>query len=138
MVGICWNMILSFWDFAYFQGRFVCFRGCHAKQTIVFLGEKGGRGESSRRSWNNPLVKVIVDPAMKPPSGTYLHSCRVKVIDGDTFPSSRYQEQLSCLVDYLGCAYRDEQMRKIWPFSLLNDEQMSNKVGVKHQPVTLW
>eukprot|EP00434_Breviolum_minutum_P000523 symbB.v1.2.000450.t1/scaffold32.1/size405148/23 len=27
--------------------------------------------------------------------GTYLHSCRVKVIDGDTFPSSRYQEQLS-------------------------------------------
>ena len=29
----------------------------------------------------------------------------------------------------------DEQMRKIWPFSLLNDEQMSNKVGVKHQPV---
>ena len=30
----------------------------------------------------------------------------------------------------------DEQMRKIWPFSLLNDEQMSNWVGVKHQPVT--
>ena len=29
----------------------------------------------------------------------------------------------------------DEQMRKIWPFSLLNDEQMSKKVGVKHQPV---
>ena len=28
----------------------------------------------------------------------------------------------------------DEQMRKIWPFSLLIDEQMSNKVGVKHQP----
>ena len=28
----------------------------------------------------------------------------------------------------------DEQMRKIWPFSLLNDEQMSNKVGVKHLP----
>ena len=28
----------------------------------------------------------------------------------------------------------DEQMRKIWPFSLLNDEQMSNKVEVKHQP----
>ncbi len=28
----------------------------------------------------------------------------------------------------------DEQMRKIRPFSLLNDEQMSNKVGVKHQP----
>ena len=30
----------------------------------------------------------------------------------------------------------DEQMRKIWPFSLLNDEQMSNKVEVKHQPAT--
>ena len=28
----------------------------------------------------------------------------------------------------------DEQMRKRWPFSLLNDEQMSNKVGVEHQP----
>ena len=31
----------------------------------------------------------------------------------------------------------DEQMRKRWPFSLLNDEQMSNKVGVEHQPVIL-
>ena len=31
----------------------------------------------------------------------------------------------------------DEQMRNGWPFSLLllNDEQMSNKVGVEHQPV---
>ena len=29
----------------------------------------------------------------------------------------------------------DEQMSKRWPFSLLNDEQMSNKVGVEHQPV---
>ena len=29
--------------------------------------------------------------------GTYLHSCRVKVIDGDTFPSSRYQDLLSSL-----------------------------------------
>ena len=33
-------------------------------------------------------------------------------------------------------ALSDEQMRKIWPFCLLNDEQMSNKVGVKHQPVS--
>ena len=31
----------------------------------------------------------------------------------------------------------EEQMRKIWPFSLLNDEQMSNKVEVKHQPDNL-
>ena len=29
----------------------------------------------------------------------------------------------------------DEQMSKGWPFSLLNDEQMSNWVGVEHQPV---
>ena len=36
---------------------------------------------------------------------------------------------------WLGCANRDEQMSKGWPFSLLNDEQMSNKVGVEHQPV---
>ena len=28
----------------------------------------------------------------------------------------------------------DEQMSNGWPFSLLNDEQMSNKVGVEHQP----
>ena len=31
----------------------------------------------------------------------------------------------------------DEQMSKRWQFSLLNDEQMSNWVGVKHQPVTM-
>ena len=28
----------------------------------------------------------------------------------------------------------DEQMSYGWPFSLLNDEQMSNKLGVEHQP----
>ena len=28
----------------------------------------------------------------------------------------------------------DEQMSKGYPFSLLNDEQMSNKVRVEHQP----
>ena len=28
----------------------------------------------------------------------------------------------------------NEQMSKRWPFSLLNDEQMSNWVGVKHLP----
>ena len=28
----------------------------------------------------------------------------------------------------------DEQMSKRWQFSLLNDEQMSNWVGVKHLP----
>ena len=30
----------------------------------------------------------------------------------------------------------DEQMSKRWPFSLLNNEQMSNWLGVEHQPVT--
>ena len=29
----------------------------------------------------------------------------------------------------------DEQMSKGWPFFLLNDEQMSNWLGVEHQPV---
>ncbi len=29
----------------------------------------------------------------------------------------------------------DEQMRKRWPFSLLNNEQMSNWLGVEHFPV---
>ena len=28
----------------------------------------------------------------------------------------------------------DEQMSKRWPFSLLNNEQMSNWLGVEHQP----
>ena len=28
----------------------------------------------------------------------------------------------------------DEQMRNRWPSSLLNGKQMSNKVGVEHQP----
>ena len=31
----------------------------------------------------------------------------------------------------------DEQMSKRWQFSLLNDEQMSNKVRVEHQPVII-
>ena len=31
----------------------------------------------------------------------------------------------------------DEQMSKRWPVSLLNDEQMSNWVGVKHLPGTI-
>ena len=31
----------------------------------------------------------------------------------------------------------DEQMSKRWPFSLLNDEQMSNWLGVKHLPANI-
>ena len=34
----------------------------------------------------------------------------------------------------LAGAYRDEQMSKKLPFSLLNDEQMSNWLGVEHLP----
>ena len=30
----------------------------------------------------------------------------------------------------------DQHMSNGWQFSLLNDEQMSNKVGVEHQPAT--
>ena len=40
-------------------------------------------------------------------------------------------------VDWFYCIWlvlSDEQMSKRWPFSLLNDEQMSNRVGVKHLP----
>ena len=32
----------------------------------------------------------------------------------------------------------DEQMSKRLPFSLLNNEQMSNWLGVEHQPVTFF
>ena len=32
----------------------------------------------------------------------------------------------------------DEQMSKRWPFSLLNNEQMSNWLGVEHQPDKLF
>ena len=34
------------------------------------------------------------------------------------------------ILPYLGCAYREEQMSRGWPFSPLSDEQMCNKVGV--------
>ena len=37
-------------------------------------------------------------------------------------------------VSLLGCADRDEQMSNGWSYPLLNDEQMSNKVRVEHQP----
>ena len=42
----------------------------------------------------------------------------------------------SFLLDWL--VLSDEQMSKRWPFSLLNDEQMSNWLGVEHLPVDLW
>ena len=37
---------------------------------------------------------------------------------------------------YTWLVLSDEQMSKRWPVSLLNDEQMSNWVGVKHLPDT--
>ncbi len=53
--------------------------------------------------------------------------------------------QASCLLMliyptniYNWAVLSDEQMRKKWQFSLLNDEQMSNKVGVEHQPDKLY
>ena len=36
---------------------------------------------------------------------------------------------------FIWAVLSDEQMSKGWPFSLLNDEQMSNWLGVEHQPV---
>ena len=45
-----------------------------------------------------------------------------------TSPEFLHQNTIHWLV--LG----DEQMSKGWPFSLLNDEQMSNWLGVEHQP----
>ena len=39
-----------------------------------------------------------------------------------------------CIQKYIWAALTGEQMSNGWPFSLLNDEQMSNKVGVEHQP----
>ena len=40
-----------------------------------------------------------------------------------------------CWWFFTSAVLSDEQMSNGWPFSLLNDEQMSNKVGVEHPPV---
>ena len=51
--------------------------------------------------------------------------------------SQREEVNKSSLDHFQNCSWlvlSDEQMSKRWQFSLLNDEQMSNKVGVKHQP----
>ena len=44
---------------------------------------------------------------------------------------------LCCFIVFLfiWAVLSDEQMSNGYPFSLVNDEQMSNKVGVEHQPV---
>ena len=44
---------------------------------------------------------------------------------------------LECLKFIFWVVLSDEQMSNRWPFSLLNDEQMSNWVGVEHLPVFL-
>ena len=38
------------------------------------------------------------------------------------------------VTSYNWAVLSDEQMSKRWPFSLLNNEQMSNWLGVEHQP----
>ena len=38
-------------------------------------------------------------------------------------------------LEFIWLVLSDEQMSKSWPFSLLNDEQMSNWLGVEHLPV---
>ena len=55
------------------------------------------------------------------------------ILDGDSYKMVYQTPILLNGVIYIWAVLSDEQMRKIWPFSLLNDEQMSNKVGVKHQ-----
>ena len=51
-------------------------------------------------------------------------------------PKGKAIFQPSIFLDYVNwLVLSDEQTSKRWQFSLLNDEQMSNKVGVKHQPV---
>ena len=46
--------------------------------------------------------------------------------------------EFGCLTAINWLVLSDEQMSKGWPFSLLNDEQMSNWLGVEHQPVNIW
>ena len=41
----------------------------------------------------------------------------------------------TCFLKFNWLVLSDEQMSKGCPFSLLNDEQMSNWLGVEHQPV---
>ena len=41
-------------------------------------------------------------------------------------------------VEFAWLVLSDEQMRKRWPFSLLNNEQMSNWLGVEHFPVAIY
>ena len=39
---------------------------------------------------------------------------------------------------YILCLVMSKRLSNGWPFSLLNDEQMSHKVRVEHQPEYLW
>ena len=47
---------------------------------------------------------------------------------------SRFLEEL---LQIIWLVLSDQQMSKRWPFSLLNDKQMTNWLGVKHLPVIL-
>ena len=46
----------------------------------------------------------------------------------------RYSYEIATMYMYIWAVLSDEQLSNGWPFSLLNDEQMSNKVVVEHQP----
>ena len=45
-----------------------------------------------------------------------------------------YNHHITYTTVYIWLVLSDEQMSKGWPYSLLNDEQMSNWLGVEHQP----
>ena len=59
------------------------------------------------------------------------------LFEGDAPPATilTVRQEIVKGINFFWAVLSDEQMRKIWPFSLLNGEQMSNKVEVKHQPV---
>ena len=56
-------------------------------------------------------------------------------LGGATPPTRELVSTFFRFFNFYWAVLRDEQMSNGWPFSLLNDEQMSNKVGVEHQPV---
>ena len=62
---------------------------------------------------------------------------RVKRGGGDTFSQAGQPENKTFGdgTNIYWAVLSNEQMSNGYPFSLLNDEQMSNKVGVEHQPV---
>ncbi len=82
----------------------------------------------SLRSWDGGLAVV-------PSSNASTHDVQVKKgkLSSCVFrPTSKCFTNWSPLKSW--AVLSDEQMSKTWPFSLLNNEQMSNWLGVEHQP----